>query len=369
MLERYRKNNHGIDYWLALVLFVMSVFGVVMVFSASAVVSYDRFDNPYGYAMKQLFSLAIGLVVWAIMTLIDYRVWKKYATLLLIVTICFLVAVFLPKIGIERNGAHRWIDLGFTTLQPTELIKLFFLLYISAWLSKKGQEINNFQTGFIPFVVILSIIVFLIMKQPDMGTMSIIAVFSTAILFVSGVAWYYILAFLGSAVVVFRILIYTAPYRLQRLMVFLNPSQGQTGAGYHINQALLALGSGGLLGLGFGQSKQKYLFLPEAHTDSIFAIIGEELGFLRAIIIVLAFVFIAWRGLKIARGAPDKFSQLVATGITVWFVFQGFVNIGAMIGLLPLTGVPLPFISYGGSSLIVNFAAAGILLNISRQTV
>ena len=275
---------------------------------------------------------------------------------------------FLPGIGIERKGANRWINLGFMTFQPTEFIKLFFLIYISGWLSKKGKDINKLSTGFIPFVVILLVVSGLIMKQPDMGTMSVIAVYSTAVFFISGVAWQYILLIIGAAAASLKILIYMAPYRLDRLMAFLNPSEGQGGISYHINQALLAIGSGGLLGLGFGQSKQKFLFLPEAHTDSIFAIICEELGFLRAILIILVFVFIAWRGLLIARRAPDKFAQLVSTGIVVWFIWQAFVNLSAMVGLLPLTGVPLPFISSGGSSLVVNFAAAGILLNISRQT-
>ncbi|MDO8513132.1 MAG: putative lipid II flippase FtsW [bacterium] len=368
MLERYRRIGHGFDYWLALVIFVLSVFGVIMIFSASAVVSYERFNSPYGYASKQAMALGIGLVAWFVMTMIDYRFWQKKATVFLVITIVLLLAVFLPGIGIERNGAHRWIDLGSFSLQPSELIKLFFLMYISAWLSKKGEKINDLNKGIIPFVIILLVVIFLIMKEPDMGTMSVIAVFSMAVFFVSGVAWHYLLIFMAGAIALFRVLIYAAPYRLQRLMVFLNPNQAQSGAGYHINQALLALGSGGLLGLGFGQSKQKYLFLPEAHTDSIFAIIGEELGFLRAALVILAFVFIAWRGLEIAKRAPDKFGQLVATGITVWFIWQAFVNIGAMLGLLPLTGVPLPFISYGGTSLVVSFAAAGILLNISKQT-
>ncbi len=368
MLEKYRNHNHGIDYLLAMVIFMLSIFGLIMVFSSSSVVSYNYYDNPYHYVLKQSISLGIGLVVWVVMTMIDYRFWQKNATWLLILTVFLLVAVFLPGIGIERKGAHRWINLGITTLQPTELIKLFFLIYISGWLAKKGKDINDFKSGFLPFVAILLVVVFLIMKQPDMGTMSVIAAFSTAIFFVSGVAWSYILFFIGGAVVLFRVLIYAAPYRLQRLMVFLEPDKATTGAAYHINQALLAIGSGGLLGLGFGQSKQKYLFLPEAHTDSIFAIISEELGFVRAVLIILVFVFIAWRGLRIAKRAPDKFAQLVSTGITVWFIWQAFVNISAMVGLLPLTGVPLPFISYGGTSLIINFAAAGILLNISKQT-
>lgn len=369
MLERYRRNNHAIDYWLALAIFVLASFGLIMVFSASSVISYEYFGHPYAYFAKQAKSLGIGLIAWAIMSMIDYKYWQKYATHFLLVTMCFLVAVFLPGIGVERNGANRWINLGFTTYQPTEMIKLFFLIYLAAWLSKKGKEINNLNTGFIPFVLILATVAFLIMKQPDMGTMSVIAAFSTAVFFVSGVGWHLILLFIGGAAAMVKVLIYAEPYRLQRLMVFLNPEKAGSTAAYHITQALLAIGSGGLMGLGFGQSKQKYLFLPEAQTDSIFAIICEELGFLRASLVILIFLFIAWRGFRIAKTAPDKFSQLLATGITVWFLWQGFVNIAAMLGLLPLTGVPLPFVSYGGSSLTVNFAAAGILLNISKYTI
>ncbi len=367
-LDRFRKNNHGIDYWLAVAIFVLCGFGILMVFSASSVISYERFGHPYGYVTKQLVSLGIGLAAWAIATMIDYRFWQRYATLFLVLTMVALVAVFLPGIGVEKKGFHRWLNLGITTIQPTELIKLFFLMYISAWLSKKGKGINDFSKGFLPFVIVLSVVVFLIMKQPDMGTMLVIAAFSTALFFVSGVAWQYIALFLGGAAVAVALLIYRAPYRLQRLMVFLNPNSETDAAAYHINQALLAIGSGGLLGLGFGQSKQKFLFLPEAQTDSVFAIIGEELGFLGTMAVIAMFVFVVTRGLKIARTAPDKFSQLVATGITVWIAWQAFVNIAAMVGLLPLTGIPLPFISYGGTSLIMSLTACGILLNISKQT-
>jgi len=220
----------------------------------------------------------------------------------------------------------------------------------------------------LPFIFIVSVIAFLIIKEPDMGTMSIITGIAAIMFFVAGASWQHILAGALSVIVFFVIMIKTAPYRMQRLMVFLNPSQGNLDASYHINQAILAIGSGGLWGLGFGKSMQKYFYLPEAHTDSIFAIIAEELGFLRAIFVIIIFVLIAWRGYRIAKNAPDTFSRLLATGITSWIVFQALVNLAAISGAMPLTGVPLPFVSYGGSSLVILLAAVGILLNISKQT-
>lgn len=367
-LERFRRKQHGIDYLFALAIFLLVIFGIIMIFSAGAVISYEELGNSYGYALKQITSLGVGIVVWIFTAMIDYRFWQKYATHLLITTLVLLVAVFIPGIGIEAGGAHRWIDYGISTFQPTEIIKLTFILYLSAWLAKKGDGIKDFVRGFVPFLLILSAVVFLIMEQPDMGTMSVIAAAATTIFFVSGAPLTYITLYLGGAAVVFWALVKSAPYRMQRFLVFLDTEKLTQGPAYHINQALLAIGSGGWLGLGFGQSQQKYLFLPEPHTDSIFAIISEELGFTRTIFIILLFVFIGWRGYQIAMKAPDSFSRLVATGITTWFIWQAFVNIGAMLSMVPLTGVPLPFISFGGTALVMNLAAVGILLNISRQT-
>ncbi len=359
---------HKPDYLLALAIFILVIFGLVMISSASVVNSYELFGHNNHYLKHQALSVVIGLFVWIVAFSIPFTVWRRLAYPLLFLTILLLAAVFIPGIGYGYGGAKRWITLGPLFLQPAEVVKLTVILYLSFWLAKKGTGVKNFVYGFVPFMITIGGIAFLIMKQPDMGTMSIIAAAAISIFFVAGASIPQMILGLGFGSMVIWFLIKSAPYRMSRLMIFLNPGSQSEGAGYHINQALLAIGSGGLLGLGFGHSRQKYNYLPEVSGDSIFAIVGEELGFIRSLLIILLFVFVIYRGFKIAYNAPDTFSRLVATGITTWISVQALVNIGAMVGLLPLTGIPLPFISYGGSSLIVTLAGVGILLGISRYT-
>lgn len=365
-LDRFRPQKKKMDFWLLFVVFILCVFGLLMVYSSSAVVSIQEYGVSNFYFKKQLLWLVIGLVVMGIFSAIDFRFWQKNALWLLLITIFLLIFVLL--FSEDVSGAHRWITIGGFTLQPSEICKLTFVLYLAAWLAKKREGVLKFRSGFLAFVVIVVIIAFLIMKEPDMGTMSIIALAAVVMFYVSGASLTHLGIGLAGVAGIFYLLIKSAPYRMQRFLVFLNPSGEKLGASYHINQAFLAIGSGGLWGRGFGNSKQKYLYLPEAHTDSIYAIVVEELGFLRALLVLAAFLFVAWRGYLIAKAAPDDFSRLAAVGITSWIIIQTLVNIGAMLGLLPLTGIPLPFISYGGSSLIVLLAAVGILLNISKQT-
>lgn len=367
-LAKYRTENKKPDYILALLIFGLSVFGIIMVYSASVVESYQVFGYNYFYLNKQAVSFVIGIVCMLIASAINYRVYQKYAVWMLIATIFLLIAVFIPGISLEVGGAHRWIKIGSNVFQPAEIIKLTFIIYLSAWLAKKGDDIKNFKTGFLPFIFMIGIIIFLIMKEPDMGTMSVIVATAAVTFFASGASITHITLGAASLIGLFWIFIKSSPYRFARFATFLNPSSESLGASYHITQAIIAIGSGGLLGVGFGLSKQKYMFLPEAHTDSIFAIITEELGFLRAALVLVAYLLIAWRGYKIAKEAPDTFGRLLAVGITTWIVFQALINLGAMTGLIPLTGVPLPFVSYGGSSLIILLIAVGILLNISKQS-
>jgi cell division protein FtsW len=366
-LEKFRKRSAGPDYLLIIVIFALIIFGLVMVYAASAYTAEKTYGVSSYFFKKQFVAFIVGIVMWLIFSKIDYNFWKKNAFILLIITIILLVAVFIPGIGINASGASRWLDVGFTQIQPAEIAKLFFIIYLSAWLSKKGEGIRDFKGGFVPFVSILAIISLLIIKQPDMGTMSIIVIVSSIMFIVAGASWAHIITGMGLGLSFLFILIKSAPYRFQRLMTFLNPTSDSLGASYHINQSLIAIGTGGLFGLGFGQSKQKLFYLPEAQTDSIFAIITEELGFLRAMLVILVFVFIAYRGLKIAKNAPDDFSRLLAVGITSWIIVQAFLNLSAMLGLVPLTGIPLPFVSYGGTSLVVLLMAVGILTNISKQ--
>lgn len=354
------------DLVLALTVFMLCFLGIVMISSASIVSSQERFGTNYYYAIHQLISLVIGLTLMLIAYFIDYRFWKKIAVPLFLASLVMLIAVFVPGIGKTFGGAHRWIGLGGIIFQPSEIIKLTFLIYLASWLERRGDKIGSFKLGFIPFAFLIIILGFLIMSQPDLGTLSIILGTAVVVFYVSGARLSHLALGGVSLLVLLGILIKAAPYRLQRFLVFLDPSAQTLSAGYHINQALIAIGSGGLWGLGFGGSKQKYLYLPQAYSDSIFAIIAEELGFLRSLLVLAVFVFLALRGLKIAKNAPDNFAKLLAAGITAWIILQAFINIAAMLNLIPLTGVPLPFISFGGSSLIVSLIAIGILLNISK---
>lgn len=364
-----RKSNtgHKPDYLLAITFFILSFVGVIMIASASVVLSYTMFGTNDYYLRKQLTYLMVGFVFWIIMQRIDYHYWQKLALPLLIATILLLIAVFIPGIGFSYGGAQRWVHIPIS-VQPAEIAKLTFILYLASWIEKKGEGIRSFSYGFVPFLILLGVVSSLVILEPDMGTMSVIVITASSMFFVAGASIRHVL--LGAAMAFGTIwgLIKIAPYRLARFTTFLNPSQDVGGIGYHVNQALLAVGTGGLMGAGFGYSIQKYNYLPEAAGDSIFAIIAEELGFVRSSLIILVFMFIIWRGLKIAKGAPDVFGRMLAVGIVAWFGFQAIVNIGAMIGVLPLTGIPLPFISYGGTSLVVSLAAVGILLNISKQT-
>lgn len=356
------------DLALAMAVFLLCFFGLVMIFSASMVTSEERYGTNYYYVTHQVISLAVGLVLMAAAYFIDYRSLRKFALILFLVALALLIAVFLPGIGREYGGAHRWLGIGGLIFQPSEFVKLAFIIYLASWLDKRGEKVGSFITGFVPFAILILILGFLMMGQPDLGTLMVIILTSVIMFFVAGARSCHLA--LGGIVAsaVLLILIKAAPYRLQRLLVFLNPSAEVSTAGYHINQAMIAVGSGGLWGLGFGQSKQKYLYLPQAYSDSIFAIIAEELGYLRSMLIIGVYLFLGVRGFRIARNAPDNFSKFLATGIISWIMVQAFMNISAMLGLIPLTGVPLPFISFGGSALIVNLIAVGILLNISRYS-
>jgi cell division protein FtsW len=286
----------------------------------------------------------------------------------MVLSILALIAVYLPGIGVERNGAHRWVYLGFMQFQPSEFAKLSLILYLAVWFENKGTEVRNLFTSTIPFVLILALVGGLVIKEPDMGTTVILALIAGSIYFVAGARMTHVLGMAAIVVAMAWYLIKSAPYRMARFMVFLNPGADSGGQGYHVNQALLAIGSGGILGLGFGKSRQKFNYLPESATDSIFAVVAEELGIIGAGMIVILFTMYAIRGFKIAKESPDIFARLVAVGITVWIVGQSLINIMAILSLMPLTGVPLPFISYGGSSIIMLMFASGILLNISKHT-
>lgn len=358
------------DRSLFLALLILLGIGLLMIASAGVLYGQSRFDDSYYFFKQQLLGLGVGLLALSFFQGVDYRVWKRFVVPIFFLAIGLLILVFIPGFGTTVYGAARWISLGPVSFQPSEVMKLSIILYLAAWLSTKGQgKAEDFYEGLVPFLLILSVVGFLIIKQPDTGTLGLIFIIAMSIFFASGARLAHIGGLVAGGLLFLVIMIKLAPYRMQRLLVFLNPEHDPGGAGYQITQALIAVGSGGLWGIGLGQSRQKFNYLPEPVTDSIFAVLGEEFGLIGATVVVALFVFIAWRGFEIARNAHDEFGRLVATGITTWIVGQAFINIGAISGLIPLTGITLPFISYGGTSLAVLLGSFGILLNISRTTV
>jgi len=364
-----KTTKHNLDGLLLITIIALVLFGLMMITSASSVIAERARGDVYFFLKHQLFyGATVGAGVFLLGLFVPYRFWRQLALPLLIAALAMLVLVFIPPLGARYGDASRWIVLGPLSFQPTELMKFAFIVYLAALLEKKGEDIYNFKKSVLPFIAIVAVISVLIALQPDIGTLFIITAIAAAMVFIGGFRLTHLAAMglLGTAV--FGLLFNAARYRLARIIVYLHPELDPQGIGYQINQALLAIGTGGLWGLGFGRSRQKYLYLPEPATDSIFAITAEELGFARSVLLVAAFVFIAWRGYAIARRAPDTFGQLLAAGITSWIVMQAFINIASLVGLTPLTGVPLPYISYGGSALSTILFASGILLNISQYT-
>jgi cell division protein FtsW len=364
------RRYHAPDPWLILATLFLVGFGLLMVSSASVVESYQATQsNTYYFTRQAIFAL-FGLLAWFVIQKFDYHKLKPLATIGLGISIVLLLAVFIPGLGFSAGGSRRWLGAGDLTLQVTEALKLGLIIYLAYWFELKGSRVRGFYSTLLPFVLLLAILGGLIMAQPDMGTTVVVAGIALAMYFAAGANPTHFTGVIVGGVLVAWGLIKAAPYRAARFLTFLNPERDPLGAGYHINQALIALGSGGILGLGFGHSRQKFDFLPEASSDSIFAVIGEELGMLGVMfLVILPLAIFVWRGLKIAKNAPDAFGRLTALGLTVWIGWQAVINIGAISGLMPLTGVPLPFISQGGSSLVFILIAAGVLLNISRQTI
>lgn len=358
------------DKTLLSVVFALLAFGLVMIASAGVIYSETRFADAYYFFKRQIFfGLLPGAAMLYFLSKVDYHFWKKVSVPIFFAAVIFLVLVFVPGIGSKIYGASRWLQLGPFSFQPSEMAKLATIIYLAAWLESRGtHRIKDVFEGLLPFAGIMGLIAFLIMKQPDTGTLGVIVLTSFAIFFVSGARLKHLFSMALAGLAALWVLIKIEPYRFNRILAFLNPSGDPQGIGYQINQALLAVGSGGLFGVGLGHSRQKYNYLPEPVGDSIFAVIGEEIGLIGCVILVSLFVALAIRGIKIAKNAPDMFGRLLATGITMWIVLQAFINISANIALVPLTGIPLPFISYGGTSLVFLMSAIGILLNISKQT-
>jgi cell division protein FtsW len=364
--------GHRGDYILGLTVFILLAFGLIMMYNINPALSQKllgRVDSGY-YFRGQLINIAVGVGAWAVATNIYYQRWRQYAVPLLILAIFGLLLLMVPGLSNSKNGATRWLNLGPASFQPAELLKLSLIIYLAAWFERRTAEVKSFWDGVVPFAVMIGLAsVVVVVFQRDMGTMMVLALASLGMFYVAGMRLQHLLLLLGAGLTAGWLAIVSFPHRMERFLTFLDPSKDANGSGYHITQALIGLGSGGVLGLGLGKSVQIYGYLPEASNDSIFAVIGEEFGMVGALIILALFGLLVYRGIEVARRAPDTFGRLTATGITLILMFQAFINIAAMLSLVPLTGIPLPFISYGGSSLIIMMFATGILFNISRYTV
>lgn len=357
------------DRTLLVLLSGIVLFGLAMLASASWPLGFDKFHDGYYFLKHQvIFGLIPGIIGAVIAYRIPYSIYRRYASVMLLISIVLLILVFVPGLRADFGSAKSWITIGNFSIQPSEIVKLTFLIYLAAWMEKRSKDdLQSVNAGLLPFMLILGVIMGLLILEPDTGSMAIIVAMSLAVYFVAGAPLRYFFIFGGLGAGLFALLIKISPYRANRFTTFLHPELDPQGIGYHINQALLAIGSGGIFGRGYGHSVQKFQYLPEVAGDSIFAVIGEELGLMLTLSFLILYVAFLWRGLTIAEHAPDAFGRYLATGIVAWIGIQAFVNIGAMVGILPITGVPLPFVSYGGTSLAACLTAAGILLNISKE--
>lgn len=365
-LDRFRPHRRSPDFVYIGLAITLVLIGLIMISSSSVVIGMETYNQTYGFVLRQVVALVIGVIGAVVASRISYEKWRTLTMPFFVVSVILVLLLLIPGIGKETKGAVRWINLGWFQLQPSELLKISSILYLSAWLEKRTHVIERFST-LVAFGGLVLPIVIVMMLQRDLGTLLIILLTLAIMFFMAGASTSQIVtgASVGIALVVILILI--EPYRLERLTTFRNSGSNTLGAGYHINQASLAIGAGGWWGKGFGNSLQKYLYLPEPQTDSIFAITVEELGFIRSSIILLLVGLLAYRGYLIASRAGDIFARFLVVGLTSMLLFQAIINVAAILGLVPLTGIPLPFISYGGTSLVMSLLAVGIIASISRN--
>ncbi len=346
---------------------LLTTIGLVMVLSASSDQAILHGGSPWMYFERQLLWVTIGAVALGVCTLVDYRTWRRWSVPLLVIVTFLLVAVCLPHVGVVVNGSRRWLGFGSWEFQPSEIAKLALVLFAADLLTRRADRMGDTRFTFRPVGLVVVVFGALIMKQPDMGTTMVIVVVAAAILFAAGTPGR-TLALAGSgAGAVGGLLGVVAPYRMHRLLSFLHPEHDASNTGYQEVQARIGLASGGWLGVGLGAGREKTGYLPNAHTDFIFAVIGEEAGFVGCLVVISLFLGLAALGVRTAARAPDRFGALLATGITAWILSQALINVGAVVGLLPVTGVPLPFVSFGGSSMVIAMGAVGMLASVARQ--
>lgn len=362
-----KKSNP--DLVLIIVTLSLLAIGLIMVYSASAIWATYKFEGDSFYFVKrQMLFAFVGVIAMFFIMNVDYWTWRTWSKVIIIVCFVLLVIVLVPGIGMARNGSRSWIGVGAFSIQPSEFMKLAMIAFLAKFLAERQKLITSFKKGLLPSLGMVFLAFGLIMLQPDLGTGTVMIGTCIVMIFISGarVSHFVLLGLIGVAGFVGLIL--SAPYRMKRITSFLNPWEDPLGSGFQIIQSLYAIGPGGLFGLGLGQSRQKFFYLPEPQTDFIFAILSEELGFIGGTLVILLFALLLWRGIRIALGAPDLYGSLIAVGIIAMVAIQVMINIGVVIGLMPVTGITLPFLSYGGSSLTLMLIAIGVLLNISRYS-
>jgi len=353
---------------LLLITLVLLVFGLVVLSSAGIVEGQKKFDSAYYYLNKQiLYGVLPGLFLFFLLSKIDYRFWKKVSPFLLFASLVLMILVFVPDIGIGLKGASRWVSIGGFSFQPAEILKLALVIYLAAWFGGRDERIKNWAYSLAPFFVVLSFAGLLLAMQPDVGTLAVVVLIALGIYFAAGSSLKHLAVIVAIFLAATAGLIFIEPYRLDRIKTFVNPSVDPRGISYQLNQSLIAIGSGGIFGNGYNESTQKWGFLPEVVNDSIFAIVVEELGFVGATLLVGMFVFLSHTLVSIARNTSDKFGRLLVMGVNIWIIGQAFINIAAVSGLAPLTGIPLPFVSHGGTAVMALMAGLGIVSNIAKQ--
>jgi cell division protein FtsW len=360
--------TRGGDRWIVATVAALVTVSVVMVFNTSYFFAGERFGDPLHVFKKHLVSIALGTLACFVASRLRSSTYERLAYPALAIVVLMLIAVLIPGVGLVRGGARRWIGLGVMNLQPSEIAKVIAVLYLARSMVRKGPRLTTFSLGVLPHFIVVGVLAGLVMLEPDFGTAALLGVTLFAMLFTGGVRWRHLALPVLPIVPLAIYAISSSPYRLRRVMVFLDPWEHPRDAGFQLVQSFLAFGSGGLFGAGLGESKQKMFYLPEAHTDFIFSVIGEELGLLGALVIVGLFAMLAIRGLRVAIRHPTTFGQLVAFGTTTVLVLQAGINMAVVLGLLPTKGLALPFISYGGSAMLGAMTAAGVLLALSRES-
>lgn len=376
--EKVSVIRRPLDKYLLGAILFLTAFGLVALFSASLITAHSSTGDAYHYIKKQFLALFLGLFFLFLLAKIDYHLFKKYSFLFLLGSFILLILVFIPGLRGEHGTSYSWIVVFGKSFQPAEAVKLFLIFYLSAWVEIRKDDLKKFSTGLLPFLLVLAFIGALLLKQPDLGTFILVFIVALSIYFVAEGNMKQLIVLFLILVMGFVYLFYQSEkpessgivrdYQLNRIKCLQDPDFDRDSC-YQINQSLIAVGSGGIFGRGLGNSRQKFNYLPEVWSDSIFPAIAEEIGFIGSVLLIFVYFFIFYKGIIIAKRAPDMYGRALAVGISVWIFFQAFLNVGGMINLIPMTGVPLPFVSAGGTSLLILLASCGVLLNISKQGV